>query len=102
MRVVSSWLALGLVGLGLTVVAGVARLGIRSISAYFAMGGIVWLALDASGIDATLSGAILGLMTPARSWVSGSRLHAIFARVVAYPPGAQWSGNTPARGQDHA
>ena len=61
------------------------------------MGGLIWLALDASGVHATLAGVILGLMTPARSWVSDSRLHAIFDRVVAHPPGAEWSGNTPAR-----
>lgn len=92
-----NWIALMLVGLGLAAVAGAARLGIRSIPFYFLIGGLVWLALDASGIHATLSGVILGLMTPARSWVSDSRLHAIFDRVVAHPPGAQWGGNTPAR-----
>lgn len=92
-----NWTAIGLVALGLAIVAGTSRLGIRSIPVYFAMGGLIWLALDISGIHATLAGVILGLMTPARSWVSDSRLHAIFDRVVAYPPGAQWSGNTPAR-----
>jgi NhaA family Na+:H+ antiporter len=92
-----NWTAIGLVALGLAVVAGTARLGIRSIPVYFAMGGLIWLALDASGVHATLAGVILGLMTPARSWVSDSRLHAIFDRVVAHPPGAEWSGNTPAR-----
>lgn len=92
-----SWISLGLAGLGLAVVAVAARLGIRSIPVYFAMGGLIWLALDASGVHATLSGVILGLMTPARSWVSDTRLHAIFDRVVAHPPGAQWGGNTPAR-----
>jgi NhaA family Na+:H+ antiporter len=90
-------IALGLVGLGLAVVAAAARLGIRSILIYFALGGLVWFALDASGVHATLSGVILGLMTPSRSWVSDRRLHAIFDRVVAHPPDAQWGGNTPAR-----
>ncbi|GAA4107504.1 Na+/H+ antiporter NhaA [Aminobacter aganoensis] len=92
-----NWIALALVALGLAIVAGMARLGFRSIPVYFAMGGLIWLALDASGVHATLSGVILGLMTPARSWVSDSRLHAIFDRVVAYPPGARWGGNTSAR-----
>ena len=32
----------------------------------------------------TASGVVLGLMTPARSWVSDRRLHAIFDRVIAY------------------
>ncbi len=92
-----SWIAIGLVGLGLVVVAGIARLGIRSIPVYFAIGGCIWLALDASGIHATLAGVILGLMTPARSWVSDRRLRAIFDRVIAYPPGDRWSGDKTAR-----
>ncbi len=92
-----NWMALGLVGVGLIVVAGIARLGIRSILVYVAMGGGIWLALDASGVHATLAGVILGLMTPARSWVSDRRLHAIFDRVIAYPPGDHWSGNTTAQ-----
>jgi Na+:H+ antiporter, NhaA family len=92
-----NWIAIGLVGLGLAVVAGIARLGIRSIPVYFAVGGCVWLAFDASGVHATLAGVILGLMTPARSWVSDRRLHAIFDRVIAYPPGNHWSDNKAAR-----
>jgi NhaA family Na+:H+ antiporter len=91
------WTAIGLVGLGLAVVAGIARLGVRSIPVYFAIGGCIWLALDASGIHATLAGILLGLMTPARSWVSDRRLHAIFGRVTAYPPGDHWSGDKAAR-----
>src|SRR5690606_10232231 len=79
-----NWIAIGLIGLGLAVVAGIARLGIRSIPVYFAIGGCIWLAFDTSGVHATLAGVILGLMTPARSWVSDTRLHAIFDRVVAY------------------
>ena len=82
---------------GAILVVAIAYGGFRSIPVYFAMGGLIWLALDASGVHATLSGVILGLMTPARSWVSDSRLHAIFDRVVAYPPGARWGGNTSAR-----
>jgi NhaA family Na+:H+ antiporter len=92
-----NWIAVALAGLGFVVVAGIARLGIRSIPVYFALGGITWLALDASGIHATLAGMILGLMTPAGSWVSDRRLHAIFNRVIAYPPGERWSGDKAAR-----
>lgn len=96
-----NWIALGLVGLGLAIVAGIARLGIRSIPVYFTIGGCIWLALDASGVHATLAGVILGLMTPARSWVSDRRLHAIFDRVIAYPPGDHWSGDKAARHDLH-
>lgn len=92
-----NWLALGVAGLGFVAVAAAARLGVRSIPTYFAMGVAIWLAFDASGIHATLTGVILGLMTPARSWVSDKRLHAILDRVTAYPPGDHWSSDTAAR-----
>jgi len=93
-----NWMVLGIAGLGLVLIAMMARLGIRSIPSYFAVGGAIWLAVDASGIHPTLVGVLLGLMAPARSWVSDSRLHAILDRVVAYPPGNHWSGDTVARG----
>ena len=92
-----NWVALCVAGLGLVAVAAAARLGVRSIPIYFTMGGVIWLAFDASGIHATLTGVILGLMTPARSWVSDKRLHAILDRVIAYPPGGHWSSDTAAR-----
>lgn len=92
-----SWIPLAVAGLGIAVVAGIARLGIRNIPVYFAIGGGIWLAFDASGVHATLAGVILGLMTPARSWVSVNRLHAILDRVVASPPGEHWSGDAAGR-----
>lgn len=98
---VPNWGALGTAGIGIAVVAGISRLGVRSIPVYFALGGGIWLAFDASGVHATLTGVILGLMTPARSWVSDTRLHAILDRVVAYPPGDHWSGDTAASGDLH-
>jgi NhaA family Na+:H+ antiporter len=91
------WAALGLATVGFAVVAAIARLGIRNILIYFVIGGSIWLALDAAGIHPTLAGLILGLMTPARSWVNDNRLHAILNRVVAYPPGDHWSGNSTRR-----
>jgi Na+:H+ antiporter, NhaA family len=59
-----NWWALALSGLGLAVVMGVARLGVRNIPIYFLIGGLTWLAMDASGIHPTLVGVALGLMTP--------------------------------------
>lgn len=91
-------IALGAAGLGLAAVWGMARLGVRSLPVYFALGGCIWLAFDLSGVHATLTGVLLGLMTPARSWVSDLRLHAILERVTAYPPGQRWGAGTKARG----
>lgn len=84
-------------GLCLILVLAIRRVGIRTIPIYVAIGGALWIAFDLSGIHATITGVILGLMTPARSWVSDIRLHAILDRVTAYPPGDHWSGNTVAR-----
>ncbi|WP_164822355.1 Na+/H+ antiporter NhaA [Sinorhizobium meliloti] len=96
-----NWVALGTGGLGFAFVAGIALLGIRSIPVYFAMGSAIWLAFDASGVHATLVGVILGLMTPARRWVSEIRLHAILDRVIAHPPGDHRSRDTAARSDLH-
>jgi Na+:H+ antiporter, NhaA family len=91
------WSAVGWVVVGILIVAAMARVGIRSVPIYFLLGGGIWLALDVSGIHPTVAGLILGLMTPARSWVSDHRLHAILGRVLAYPRGNHWSGDTPDR-----
>lgn len=63
-----AWLAAGFVGIG--VVYGLARLGVRSFVAYTAAGVFIWFAFHESGVHATIAGVILGLMTPARSYVS--------------------------------
>jgi NhaA family Na+:H+ antiporter len=91
------WSSLAVAVLGIGVVFGTARLGIRSIPVYFVLGGFVWLAFDASGIHPTIAGVALGLMTPARGWVSDERLRASFGRVLAYPRGEHWSGDTEDR-----
>jgi NhaA family Na+:H+ antiporter len=80
-----NWVALALGALGVIGIWVAAFLGVRSIPLYFLMGGAVWLAVDASGIHATITGVILGLMTPARRWVSDERLYAILDRVIAHP-----------------
>jgi len=89
-----NWAALGLAALGLATVAGAASLGIRSVPIYFLLGGVIWLCFDASGIHPTVTGVILGLMTPTRVWVSDARLRAALERVLSYPEGEHWSGNT--------
>ena len=92
-----NWSALALGAFGLGVVASTARLGVRSIPVYFLMGGLIWLCFDASGIHATIVGVVLGLMTPTRIWVNDARLRAILGRVLAYPTGEHWSGDTADR-----
>lgn len=91
------WEALAFAAAGLTIMRGMALLGIRNIAIYFLVGSLIWSAVDASGIHATATGVILGLMAPTGKWVSDARLHTILDQVVAYPPGDHWSRNTEAR-----
>jgi NhaA family Na+:H+ antiporter len=93
-----NWTALALVAIGLAAVAGAARIGIRSAPIYFLLGGAIWFCFDASGIHPTLTGVVLGLMTSTHGWVSDQRLHSILARVLSYPRGDHWSGDTADRG----
>ncbi|MGJ4803364.1 Na+/H+ antiporter NhaA [Luteimonas sp. SDU82] len=91
------WAALAGAALVLAAIALMGRIGLRPVPLYIAFGMLLWWLLDQSGIHPTLAGVLLGLMTPARSWVSGRRLHAILAKVTAYPQGASWSGDTTGR-----
>ena len=86
-----NWGAIALGGLGLAIVFAAARVGIRSVPIYFLIGGFVWLAMDASGIHATITGVLLGLMTPTGGWVSNTRLYAILDHLVARPRGGSVS-----------
>lgn len=92
-----NWVPLSLAVLGLSAVAGFARLGIRSVPFYFLLGGVIWLCFDASGIHATITGVILGLMTPTHGWVSDQRLRAVLSRALSHPTGDFWSGDTTER-----
>ncbi len=89
-----NWSALGLAVFGFGLILGLAFLGIRSIPVYFLLGCIIWLCVDASGVHATISGVILGVMTPTRIWVNDMRLREILGQVLSYPKGEHWSGDT--------
>jgi NhaA family Na+:H+ antiporter len=91
------WWALAAAGIGVLAVYVLARVGIRRIPVYIAVGVGVWACIDSSGIHPTIAGVVLGLMTPTRVWVSDARLRAIFGRVLSYPMGEHWSGDTEDR-----
>jgi len=61
--------ALALGFLGIAGMFGLSRLGVRRFSVYTVVGAGVWLAFHESGVHATIAGVILGLMTPARSYI---------------------------------
>ncbi|WP_136799498.1 Na+/H+ antiporter NhaA [Desulfosediminicola ganghwensis] len=92
-----AWWPLVIAALGLVVLRALAKLGFRGFPLYVLMGVGIWLAMDASGIHATITGVILGLMTPARRWVSDDRLYAILGQVIAHPVTSESSEDTKDR-----
>ena len=92
-----AWIPVALAALGVALVSAMARLGFRGFPIYFLVGGLIWLAVDASGIHATITGVVLGLMTPARRWVSDNRLYSILGQVIANPDSDEGSGDTEHR-----
>ncbi len=72
--------ALNLVALGMSF-AGIAlfvillKLGVRNHLIYLLVGFVIWFEFHASGIHATISGVIIGLLTPIRSFVSPQRFN---------------------------
>lgn len=91
------WQALLAAAVGIAVIPVMARIGVRSVPVYFVVGGFIWIAIDASGVHATVAGVILGLLTPTRRWVSDTRLYAILDQVVAHPDAEGDSGATKDR-----
>jgi NhaA family Na+:H+ antiporter len=94
------WGALALGALGVAIASVIAMLGVRSVSIYLLLGVFIWLAVDGSGIHATITGVVLGLLTPARRWVSDERLYAILDRVIAYPADQQRIGSGDTKDRD--
>jgi Na+:H+ antiporter, NhaA family len=92
-----AWSALALAALGIALVRAMALLGFRGFPIFFLIGAFIWLAVDASGVHATIAGVVLGLMTPARRWVSDDRLYGILKQVIAHPAGNEGSGDTEHR-----
>lgn len=88
------WSALGLALVGILAMRGMLLLGVRHTAFYFVGGILIWGLVDASGVHATITGVILGLMTPTAQWVTDARMLSILQRIIAYPPGEHWSGDT--------
>lgn len=78
------WEALGWAGAGIAAVAGLARLGVRSIGVYTLLGIGVWFAFHESGVHATIAGVILGVQTPARSWLGAATVRQAIANASEF------------------
>jgi len=85
-----NWTALlwGFIGIG--VVYGMARLGVRSLIVYTGLGGLVWFTFHESGIHATIAGVILGLMTPTSEYVGAHAFKRVLERVDEITQGDSW------------
>ena len=86
--IATGWLLLGIAGIGAVWIMG--KIGVRSVAVYLVVGGFVWLGFHESGVHATIAGVILGLMTPADSWVSDHRLRRIARRANEFLHGESW------------
>jgi NhaA family Na+:H+ antiporter len=75
----------GALAWGLAGIAGVsalARLGVRSFGIYTALGAAIWFAFHESGIHATIAGVVVGLMTPARAYLSETLFGQMLSRAT--------------------
>lgn len=67
----SSALELGgvaLMAIGIAMILGLQRFGVRRVAAYFAPAILVWAGCWWAGIHPTLAGILIGLLTPVRTW----------------------------------
>jgi len=67
----TEWLVGG--GVGLVAVIVMNRLGVRSVGVYVMAGVWVWLCTLKSGVHPTISGVLLGLLTPVDPWLGGPK-----------------------------
>ena len=75
-----NWPALGAGALGIALVSLLSRLGVRNFLVYTLLGVAIWLAFLSSGVHATIAGVILGIMTPASSYMGKATLGAALRR----------------------
>jgi NhaA family Na+:H+ antiporter len=60
---------IALAGVGLLLVLGLQKIGVRAAWAYLLPGVVIWAGVYASGAHPTIAGVLLGLLTPARAWL---------------------------------
>ena len=65
-----SWMALACALAILGMIVGMRWIGVRTVALYVAVGAAFWLAVQLSGVHATIAGVILGALTPASAWFS--------------------------------
>jgi len=86
------WGALAWGVAGIAGVSALARLGVRSFGFYTALGAGIWFAFHESGIHATIAGVVIGLMTPARAYLSETTFGQILSRATEVIRGGGFEG----------
>lgn len=74
---------LGIAVLGMLTIVVQQRLGARRAWNYIPAGVVVWVGLYTAGVHPTLAGVIVGLLTPARSWLGAEGFTQEAAPLVA-------------------
>jgi NhaA family Na+:H+ antiporter len=93
-----AWPALLLGLFGIAVVVLLQHTGARSFGVYTAVGVAVWVAFVKSGVHATIAGVILGLLTPARPYLSQGTFAKLLEHARELLRGDGWSGSDAAAG----
>ena len=65
-----SWTALALAAVGLLILFGANRLGVRHPLPYAVLGILVWMAVLASGVHATIAGVLVAFIIPRRTAIN--------------------------------
>ena len=86
------WGALAWGAAGIAGVSALARLGVRSFGIYTALGAGIWFAFHESGIHATIAGVIIGLMAPARAYLSEGLFGQMLSRAAQVVQGEGFGG----------
>jgi len=63
------------------------KAGVRNVAVYTAVALCIWFGFHESGIHATIAGVIVGLLTPAESWVSEKRLTGLLQQTMQFLQG---------------
>jgi len=82
--------ALGWGIFGIALVVLLQRIGVRSVPVYVLLGVGVWFGFHESGVHATVAGVILGLLTPARPWVSKGLMVRFVDKLGGFLQGDSW------------